>query len=225
MQTDLLNVLPAMLLGAQLIVTLVLSKGEICPGQRGRIHKLIPALVALWVAASLNMVEGLAIAGGLMYFYSQVQTNKTREKGPLWLLHVGNLAALVLLLLPAASMQAYGLAFYQVLIAGYTGALFAHLMLVVARTRLQAFHRILPVSGILIAMGLALSLLYRGYQLDEQLVKQLTPFLLIGFLLLVSSILSWCWHLISHKSANKWQVGFSVVNALAAVTLFSRFYH
>ena len=39
---QLLVTFPPMLFGAQALLTLLLIKGDICPGQRGRLHKMLP---------------------------------------------------------------------------------------------------------------------------------------------------------------------------------------
>lgn len=91
---SLISVFAPMLLGAQIILTLVLVKGEICPGQRGRIHKVLPALAVLWLAVASIKIEAFLVVFALFYFYSQVQTKKTREEGPLWVMYLANGLAL-----------------------------------------------------------------------------------------------------------------------------------
>ncbi len=224
MLSSVLAVLPPMLLGSQLILTVLLIKGEICPGQRGRIHKLLPALVALWLSSSLVTIEWLAVAGGLMYFYSQVQTKKTREQGPIWILHLSNLFALLVLFSETLSSSDFSGAFFDLSIMGYAGTLFAHLLLVVARSRLQAFHKILPVTGIAMAMLMVVCLLFKTLNLDEETVIKLTAYLMGGLGLVVVSILVWCWHLIKHTTPNKWMMGGAVCLSVAAVSCLNMFY-
>ena len=77
-----------MLLGAQLILTLILVKGDICPGQRGRIHKMLPAIGVLWLAVASLRIEAFLIVFAIFYFYSQVQTKKTRDSGPIWVMYL-----------------------------------------------------------------------------------------------------------------------------------------
>ena len=77
-----------MLLGAQLILTLILVKGDICPGQRGRIHKILPAIGVLWLAVASLRIEAFLIVFAIFYFYSQVQTKKTRDSGPIWVMYL-----------------------------------------------------------------------------------------------------------------------------------------
>ncbi len=77
---SLLSVMAPMLLGAQVLLTLVLVKGDICPGQRGRIHKVLPVLAILWVAVASLKVEAFLVVFALLYFYSQVQTKKNTSR-------------------------------------------------------------------------------------------------------------------------------------------------
>lgn len=224
MLSHVLAVLPPMLLGSQLILTVLLIKGEICPGQRGRIHKLLPALVALWLSSSLVTIEWLAVAGGLMYFYSQVQTKKTRDQGPIWILHISNLLALFVLFFAPLSTANFSQAFFDLSIMGYAGAVFAHLLMVVARSRLQAFHKILPVSGIAMAMLMVVCLLLKSINMEEQAVVALTSYLVGGLALIVVSIVVWCWHLVNHKPANKWVLGAAVCLSISAVSSLNVIY-
>ncbi len=76
---SLISVFAPMLLGAQIILTLVKVK-EICPGQRGRINKVLPALAVLWLAVASIKIEAFLVVFALFYFYSQVQTKKRVRK-------------------------------------------------------------------------------------------------------------------------------------------------
>ena len=49
---QLLLTFPPMLFGAQALLTLLLIKGDICPGQRGRLHKMLPSIGILWLAVA-----------------------------------------------------------------------------------------------------------------------------------------------------------------------------
>lgn len=77
MVQQLLAVFPPMLLGAQLILTLILVKGDICPGQRGRIHKVLPVLAIMWLAVASLKIEAMMVVFAIAYFYSQVQTKNS----------------------------------------------------------------------------------------------------------------------------------------------------
>ncbi|NLS13025.1 hypothetical protein HGP28_09005 [Vibrio sp. SM6] len=214
----LLNNLAPMLFGAQLILTLVLVKGDICPGQRGRIHKLFPALSILWLAVASLKIEAFMIVFALFYFYSKVQTGKTREKGPLWLLHLANGLAFSYLMIQAFEQSSFAASIATLLLSVFIGGLFAQLLLTVARSRLQAFNKILPVAGVIGAMGLVLALMAVMYRLDEAVIAQQTHSIIALFLLLILAIVAWCWHMLTHKAATKLQLGIALFLALFAST-------
>ncbi len=90
----LLTIFPSMLLGAQLFITLILVRGEICPGQRGRLHKALPTLGILWLAVASLRIEAFMVVFAIFYFFSQVRTGKTRDAGPIWILYLANGLAL-----------------------------------------------------------------------------------------------------------------------------------
>lgn len=98
------------------------------------------------------------------------------------------------------------------------GALFAHLLLTVARTRLQAFHRILPVTGVISAMLMSLAILLKAFGLEEVTLTQATQPLLIGFALLITSVPIWCWHIIVSKTVNKIQLAVALLTLVSATT-------
>ncbi|NOJ22136.1 hypothetical protein [Vibrio coralliilyticus] len=218
MVQQLLAVFPPMLLGAQLILTLILVKGDICPGQRGRIHKVLPVLAIMWLAVASLKIEAMMVVFAIAYFYSQVQTKKTRVQGPLWVMYLANGLALAYVAIGigeqpdlAASLNV----FVQIILLG---ALFAHLLLTVARTRLQAFHRILPVTGVISAMLMSLAILLKAFGLEEVALTQATQPLLIGFALLITSVLIWCWHIIVSKTVNKIQLAVALLTLVLATT-------
>lgn len=218
MVQQLLAVFPPMLLGAQLILTLILVKGDICPGQRGRIHKVLPVLAIMWLAVASLKIEAMMVVFAIAYFYSQVQTKKTRVQGPLWVMYLANGLALAYVAIGigeqpdlAASLNV----FVQIILLG---VLFAHLLLTVARTRLQAFHRILPVTGVISAMLMSLAILLKAFGLEEVALTQATQPLLVGFALLITSVLIWCWHIIVSKTVNKIQLAVALLTLVSATT-------
>lgn len=218
MVQQLLAVFPPMLLGAQLILTLILVKGDICPGQRGRIHKVLPVLAIMWLAVASLKIEAMMVVFAIAYFYSQVQTKKTRVQGPLWVMYLANGLALAYVAIGIGEQPdlAAGLnVFVQIILLG---ALFAHLLLTVARTRLQAFHRILPVTGVISAMLMSLAILLKAFSLEEVVLTQATQPLLIGFALLITSVLIWCWHIIVSKTVNKIQLAVALLTLVSATT-------
>lgn len=80
MVQQLLAVIAPMLFGAQLILTLILVKGDICPGQRGRIHKILPAIAILWLAVASLKIQAMLVVFAIAYFYSKVQTKRPVTK-------------------------------------------------------------------------------------------------------------------------------------------------
>ncbi|USD66680.1 hypothetical protein J4N39_08640 [Vibrio sp. SCSIO 43136] len=207
-----------MLVGALAIITLVLVKGDICPGQRGRLHKLLPAIAALWLACALFAIESLAIAGGIVYFYSQVETKKTRQIGPLWLLYGVNGLGLFSVMVNSFQLGGVALVMQQILWGAVSGALFAHLLLIQARSRLQAFHRILPAFGIVSLMVLVIALAMQAWGLGETVVNEKIVQLGLGFVLSIGAALIWCWHIVRQVTVNKLMVAAAMVLMFGANT-------
>ncbi|GAL10046.1 hypothetical protein JCM19233_1023 [Vibrio astriarenae] len=220
MIATLLMTFPPMLLGAQLILTLILVKGEICPGQRGRIHRVLPVLAILWLAVCSLRVEAFMVVFAIFYFYTQVQTKKTREQGPLWLLYLGGgLAATFTLMLAFQAPQSaitLGMITWLVLLGGAL----AHVLLVIARTRLQAFHRLLPFCGVVSAMVFALSVLWLSYSLDLDAHPHLLMPILSSVVMLIVGIVAWCWHLIRQTDPNKFVILFALILLLGSSQVF-----
>lgn len=218
MLQQLLAVAAPMLLGAQLILTLILIKGDICPGQRGRIHKVLPAIAVLWLAVASLKIEAMMVVFAIAYFYSQVQTKKTRDQGPIWVMYLANGLALsyVAIMIAEQGSVVGGL---NVLVQVFLiGALFAHLLLTIARTRLQAFHRILPVSGVVSAMLMSIAIGLHAVNLDEQVLMSVVQPLFIGFALLIAAVVVWCWHMLLSRDVSKPQLGFALAVMMLAVT-------
>ncbi|WP_039980666.1 hypothetical protein [Vibrio sagamiensis] len=221
---QLLLTFPPMLLGAQTLLTLLLIKGELCPGQRGRLHKMLPPIALLWLAVASLHLGALVIAFAIFYFYSQVQTKKTRDQGPLWVLHASNLLALIYVGLQVFEQPHWAASGAMILMIFFIGAIFAQLLLTIARSRLQAFYRILPVTGILSGMLLAVTMLFSAYQLDEVALKAETPAILIALVLLIAAIVLWCWHLFLHKAPNKMQLALALLLSLSSMTVLQHLF-
>ncbi|NMR77740.1 hypothetical protein, partial [Vibrio alginolyticus] len=151
-----------------------LIKGDICPGQRGRLHKMLPAIGVLWLAVASLRIEAFMVVFAIFYFYSQVQTKKTREKGPLWALHLANGLAFAYVSIQVFEQPNWPASAAMAVMIFFLGASFSQLLLTIARSRLQAFHRILPVTGIVSGMLLVLATLFSSYQLDEATLASAT---------------------------------------------------
>ena len=204
MNAALIFLIPA-LLGAQLILTLVLTKGEICPGQRGRVHKTLPVLLLGWLVVALAQPYAFLPLAALGYFTLKVKTGKTRDAGPLNVFYAANVLAFLVwfsllptLTLPVAVLSLVSIALF--------GSLVAHILLTQARTRLQAFHRLLPFAGFISAMVSVLCLLWLSSLFDEGQLASLTTNVVASLVLLVAGLLVWSMHLLTGKTVNRWQL-------------------
>ncbi len=215
---QLLVTFPSMLFGAQALLTLLLIKGDICPGQRGRLHKMLPAIGVMWLAVASLRIEAFMVVFAIFYFFSQVQTKKTREKGPLWVLHLANGLAFAYVTIQVFEQTHWPAAAAMALMVFFLGASFSQLLLTIARSRLQAFHRILPVTGIVSGMLLVIATLFSSYQFDEATLNAATQPILVALFMLVSSIVVWCWHIFTHKAPAKVQLTVALLLALTSMT-------
>ncbi|MBV7414689.1 hypothetical protein [Aeromonas sp. sif2433] len=187
-----------MALGALIALGLVLWRGDLCPGQRSRITT---QLFSIWVITGLSLM--LAMEAGM--------------KG--WLIWCGGAAMILgivlslaqsrlegkraipssLLWLPAMPLALYGLGLLQIqgwlsgaLQMMLLGSAFAHLMLLRARHRLQAFNTLLPMAGLVAAI---LSLIWLavlvGWQGHGASLDALIPGVLTQAGLLIAALLLW----------------------------------
>lgn len=211
------------LLTAQLIFTLVLTKGEICPGQRGRVHKTLPVLVLGWVLVIIQLPLAILPLLALAYFTIKVKTGKTRDAGPLNMLSFANgLAGLALLsVLFRVNLPMAGL---SLTLGATLGALLAHTLLTQARTRLQAFHRLLPFGGFAGAIVSLPFLVWYLSQFDETALASITSIVITALVAMVVALLVWTGHLMLNKKANRWQLlgafGLLVVSSGLQLSLF-----
>ncbi len=207
------------LLGAQLILSLVLQKGDICPGQRGRVHKVLPVIIVGWGLSAWFAPIALLPLSLLAAFTVKVKTSKTRDKGPILLLNLSNVAAIMSLLwLVSQEFTLFSLLFVLLLVV-ILGSSLAHLFLIQARSRLQAFHKLLPVIGTVAVMLLILATLIPISALEASLLQKITPMLLSSFVLLVMAVVGWVWHLIRVKAVSKMQIALSLCLLSASLTL------
>ncbi|WP_349917810.1 hypothetical protein [Aeromonas veronii] len=188
-----------MALGALIALALVLWRGDLCPGQRSRITT---QLFSVWVITGLSLM--LAIEAGMSG----------------WLIWSGG-AALVLgivlslvqsrlegkraipatlLWLPALPLALYGTGLLQ--LQGWVngllqmvllGSAFAHLMLLRARHRLQAFNVLLPVAGLVAAIASLLWFVALMMMAEPatQVLSALQPWVLTQAALLIAALLLW----------------------------------
>ncbi|MFD2180372.1 hypothetical protein [Veronia pacifica] len=198
-------------IGAQWVLTLVLLRGDICPGQRGRIHGVFWYLVGGWLLVIPALPWAVLPFLVLGIFAFRAKTGKTRQVGPIPLLHLAN--GLGLLTLFMFLIQGQWLQNILILLQlPILGAAFSHCLLVKARSRLQAFHRILPVVGICVAMLMAVAGALVGYVSGAGEAEMLP--ILASLALLLTGVTFWIVHLF-RQDAPKLVM---LVPALSAVT-------
>ncbi|AZL84194.1 MULTISPECIES: hypothetical protein [Aliivibrio] len=220
------------LLGAQILLTIILHKGDICPGQRGRIHKWLPVLILGWcliagvgmtyaMVFAINLIPAIAIAG----FYFSVKTSKTRDKGPLIIMALANGFAAASFVNLALGSGSFTQLFFALIGPFLFGALLTHLLLTLARTRLQAFHRLLPISGIISGIVMVVILLCQTLSIHEIFLDRMAVKLGIGLGLMLLSLGLWNFHLFN-KQAAKWQflVPASIIMAISGYYQFQLFF-
>lgn len=210
------------LLGALFVLLLILKRGEICPGQRGRIFKQLLTLGILWVLAGITFWPAAIVGALILIFFTQVKTGKTREQGPEILLYLAAIIGSCCVIYLCINMGLiFGLfVLFSLLLLG---AWFAHILLIKARTRLQAFHFILPVVGIISTMGIAVVILLKGMQLQAGMLDILMTSIFVNLGALLVGIILWAWHLFSQKTIQVWgplagfMIGFVSVTTLVVL--------
>lgn len=154
---------------AGLFLALVLSKGEVCPGQRKRITE---NMISIWSVLALGLMMGIekyattailitgftAVIIGILLNVMQSKLEGKRAIPSTWLRLPISLSAVTGLLLLWQQQQPLLL-----LEAVLLGAVFAHVALLRARHRLQAFNTILPIVGIAAGILLMLGLLLQAW--------------------------------------------------------------
>lgn len=187
-----------MALGALIALGLVLWRGDLCPGQRSRITTQI---FSVWVITGLSLMlaveakaaDWLIWSGGAALILGVVLSlAQSRLEGK-------RAIPATLFWLPAVPLLVYGIGLLQ--IQGWLGGLlqmvllgaaFAHLMLLRARHRLQAFNTLLPLAGLVAAI---LSLLWLavlvGWQGSGAGLDVLIPGVLTQAALLIVALLLW----------------------------------
>ncbi|WP_455488552.1 hypothetical protein [Haemophilus sp.] len=162
---------------AQLISLLVFYRGEICPGQRGRLIKVNLTFViywAVWLLISLlqnnhTLTNVMSVCGlSVVYFiWKQPKTEKIRNSFLLMAALIAGLGCLSYLMiftvLPASAFAEYN-PFAPIL----SGVILVNLALVIARNRLQGFIALLPLAMIILlalnALAMFLFLLLNGME-------------------------------------------------------------
>ena len=161
---------------AQLISLLVFYRGEICPGQRGRLIKVNLTFAiywAVWLLISLlhnhTLTNVMSVCGlSVVYFiWKQPKTEKICNSFLLMAALIAGLGCLsylmIFIVLPASAFAEYN-PFAPIL----AGVILANLALVIARNRLQGFIALLPLAMIILlalnALAMFLFLLLNGME-------------------------------------------------------------
>lgn len=214
-----LNHFVAPSIGALIVFILVLYKGDICPGQRGRLHQWLPIILAALIVSSLYSVLFLVPSILLGYFLTQVKTGKTRGEGPRQLLISAVIysAFTAIYLIVRGESYSNASSLINWLFCGLIlGASLSHLLLTAARTRLDSFHQLLPVLGVVISilyLVIFLVFLYanqgtNAVELQSVILNQLA----VSLPLLVVGLLVWCWPLFRHVKPRKIQLLVSYIS-------------
>lgn len=187
-----------MALGALIALGLVLWRGDLCPGQRSRITT---QLFSIWVITGLSLMLAMEAGmngwliwcgGAAMILGIVLSLAQSRLEGK-------RAIPSSLLWLPAMPLALYGLGLLQIqgwlsgaLQMVLLGSAFAHLMLLRARHRLQAFNTLLPMAGLIAAI---LSLIWLavlvGWQGHGASLDALIPGVLTQAGLLIAALLLW----------------------------------
>ena len=186
---------------AQAVMTLLLNKGEICPGQRGRLHKTLPWLVFAWLGVIPVFPIALLPLIALAVFSFYARTDKTRDKGPMTWLWLSNASAFVVLTY-SFTLQTVPMALLTLFGGAILGSIMIHCLMIQARSRLQAFHQILPLSGIVLAIAAIFALLWEltlnGFTTASSLMG-----VIVILVSLVIGLLMWSSHILLRKTFHK----------------------
>ena len=185
-------------IAAACFLALVLVKGEVCPGQRKRITE---NMISIWAVLALGLMLGIevyattltlimggtAVFIGIMQNLIQSRLEGKRAIPSRWLRLPIALAVITGLLVLWQQKQPLLL-----LEAVLLGAVFAHVILLRAKHRLQAFNVILPVVGIASSVLLMLGLLIvAGLNADSSQMTVIQEFVIYRAVILLLALAIW----------------------------------
>lgn len=212
-------------IGALAVLLLVLLKGDLCPGQRRRISD---GLMSVWAVLGLSLMlavearvpvfvlwwGGLTLALGIAVLVYQARLAGKRSLSLQWqlpaLVLAGGLGVWLLFSVGVAA----------IFMLGAGGCVFAHLIMVRAKHRLQAFNLILPVVGVSCVLGMILVLLVQtaGESDPVALDALILPFgQLCGVVLL--SALVWLWPVFRKEATSAPVLAVASLLIVSALTL------
>lgn len=195
---------------AQLGALLVFYKGEICPGQRGRLVKSNLYLALYWSAwlgislfypaSTLIKVMSLCGLSATYVVWKQPREEKTRHSFLLMATLVSFLG-IMSQLVGLNALDFNKLPLYNPISQLIAGVLLMHLMLVIARSRLQGLIALLPLAVIvLLALNACASCVFLAFNGAESAVNSEAVFayliyflchIVIAALLLIHSFQKW----------------------------------
>ncbi|GAA3529188.1 hypothetical protein [Zobellella aerophila] len=205
----------------------VLRNGDLCPGQRRRIGD---GVLSVWAVFSLALMLGaeagvqtplLSLGGftcvvGLGTVLYQARLQGKRSLPVSW--HYPALALAMLCgvwLIGIMGMAA-------LLAAGTGGCVFAHLILVRARHRLQAFNILLPLAGIAFAAGWLLVLLVQAViELNinqREMTALIVPFVQMSAAVLTGSLI-WLLPLLRKEQTKPPVIAVAALLMIAALSI------
>ena len=185
-------------IAAACFLALVLTKGEVCPGQRKRITE---NMISVWAVLALGLmigvevyattltlvIGGMAVFIGIMQNLIQSRLQGKRSIPSTWLRLPIALAVITGLLVLWQQQQALLL-----LEAVLLGAAFAHVILLRAKHRLQAFNVILPVVGIASSVLLMVGLLVvASMHADSSNMMVIQEFVIYRAVILLLALAVW----------------------------------
>ncbi|OOF61418.1 hypothetical protein [Rodentibacter sp. Ppn85] len=177
-QTQAVPHLGLAVLVAQLFSLLVFYKGEICPGQRGRLVKVNVAFAfywIVWMAVSLlpdyrhTLINIMSLCGlSVVYFiWKQSKVEKARNSFLLMAILVAGLGGLSYFML-FSRLPLSAFAEYNPIAQILSGVILVNLALVIAKNRLQNFIALLPLLMIVLlvlnALAIFILLIFIGLQ-------------------------------------------------------------
>jgi hypothetical protein len=185
-------------IAAACFLALVLAKGEVCPGQRKRITE---NMISIWAVLALALMIGMEIyattltlvVGAIAVFIGIMQNLiQSRLAGkraiPSSWLRLPIVLAVITGLLVLWQQQQPLLLLEAVLL----GAVFAHVILLRAKHRLQAFNVILPAVGIASSVLLMLGLLVvAGLNADSINMPVIQEFVIYRAIILLFALAIW----------------------------------
>ena len=210
-------------IAAACFLALVLTKGEVCPGQRKRITE---NMISVWAVLALGLmigvevyattltlvIGGMAVFIGIMQNLIQSRLQGKRSIPSTWLRLPIALAVITGLLVLWQQQQALLL-----LEAVLLGAVFAHVILLRAKHRLQAFNVILPVVGIASSVLLMVGLLVvASMHADSSNMMVIQEFVIYRAVILLLALAVWTIPLYTKQEYNP-----NIVSLTTVLLLFS----